>query len=256
MTAPSTALTIAQYERALALASAFGHHWAAAVTDQNEPSPELAEARNGLAACVAAGQVVPIAAIDGCSKEHPNAVGGIFAPTLSTAGQVVHTTATGRLTWAIEADGEVALTIRRPSNARRRLAAVREEASAAFEATLAVYERASSTTKQRMMDVALRNSHCCGVAELVFATPRGRAADAALHAAEKAAEQDPSCLVLAANVPPGGDVVFYNCGGEPFFERHVQALEEALVALLTPERSRECTAALHATALADSAVSP
>lgn len=87
-----TDLTAPQAAAALALARAHGHLWG------HLDAPVLDTAAIAAAA----------AALD------TGVCGGILAPTVSAAGDVVHVTGSGRVTWRIAPSGETTITIARP----------------------------------------------------------------------------------------------------------------------------------------------
>ena len=111
-----------QLGRAHALAAAHGHEWGDVPLDAILALPERTAAQiAGLTARLRE-ECEECEAIMG--EECGGAWGGIAAPTLDGCGNVVHTTASGRLRWTVAVDGWTILEVTRPSRVVRALRAL------------------------------------------------------------------------------------------------------------------------------------
>jgi hypothetical protein len=90
-------MTRNQFDTAYTLARAYGHEWAM-VPDNTWWSNHDGNT----------GRIREITLANG------SAIPGIQAPRVDDAGNVVHTTGSGRLSWAISPDGATTLLVRRP----------------------------------------------------------------------------------------------------------------------------------------------
>jgi len=89
------------------LASTFGHEWTGAVSPQGIKSLAIM-------GHLSVATIYEIVDAKAEGDKTPYWMRGIQAPTLSPEGDVVHTTGSGRLTWAITPEGDTTLTISRP----------------------------------------------------------------------------------------------------------------------------------------------
>lgn len=120
-----------QFTRCLQLATAHGHHWAAAyqsawnVADALA-TPTLLDAAVAVRRAHLTGEV-PLDLVRKLSDIYADATnshgapGGIWAPELDSDHDAIHETATGRVFWAVNPQGEVLVHIRRPGQEEPRL---------------------------------------------------------------------------------------------------------------------------------------
>ena len=168
-------MTPAQARRAYPLALARGHEWATwaqrecghALLERAERAYYAGGPRKDLDAALRVADahavellarltVADLSALVRSSNQNP-AVPGIAAPALDEAGAVVHTTASGRLSWRIRRDGAVYLTVYRPGPAPVLTATVTPRGVVRVDVrSLAYGERHVSALDEALADLGVR----------------------------------------------------------------------------------------------------